>query len=307
MKMLVGLLSLALSFASVASTGETKTFTYDGTQNSVELILKGEKTHTEYRYEERRTTCYRTDIVGYRTVCRGGGYGGPRGPRPYPGRSCYRQPIYRQVAYPCSQTVQIPYEVKDFDVEARVIVDVTKLPEAVTTGETFKVTLHGDELSIATVGSKKFFLVLNHKDVRGTINGSVKFLDAIYAVELVEAAPVLKALNMTKITYTTKPVLSFDLGPVASRENLGFSLKVTHKRTLASDTVLFDRELAVNEVEVNAEGKGGVNFETLGIDLKDGKYEFTAKAFFKPKGDLMNRSQFGDDLETSRTLTYKIR
>ena len=90
MKMLVGLLSLALSFASIASSGETKTFTYDGAQNSVELLLRGEKTHTEYRYETRTTVCYRTEIVGYRTVCTGSGpgYPGPRsGPRPTPGRT----------------------------------------------------------------------------------------------------------------------------------------------------------------------------------------------------------------------------
>ena len=109
MKMLVGLLSIALSFAAIASSGETKTFTYDGTQNSIELLLKGDKTHTEYRYENRNTICYRTEIVGYRTVCSGGGYPGP-GPRPgpRPPQNCYSQPIYRNVSYPCVETVRIP-------------------------------------------------------------------------------------------------------------------------------------------------------------------------------------------------------
>ena len=83
MKLVVGLLSLALSFSTLASSGESKSFTYDGSQDSVELILRGEKTHTEYRTETRTTTCYRTEIVGYRTICSGGGYPGP-GPRPYP-------------------------------------------------------------------------------------------------------------------------------------------------------------------------------------------------------------------------------
>jgi hypothetical protein len=311
MKMLVGLLSLALSFASIASSGETKTFTYDGAQNSVELLLRGEKTHTEYRYETRTTVCYRTEIVGYRTVCTGSGpgYPGPRpGPRPTPGRTCYQQPVYRQVGYPCSQTVQIPYEVKDFDVDARVIIDVTNLTGVSTPGEKFVVTLHGDNLSIQTVGSKKFFLMLAKESNRATMNGSVKFIDGLYAVELIEAAPVLKALTMTNISIENS-VLSFGLGPVSSRANIGFALTVLKKR-IGSDTVLFDRELDSSEVVINASTAGAsadVNVTNLGVALNDGKYGLTAKAFFKANGTLMNKSQFGDSIETSRTLLYTIR
>jgi hypothetical protein len=310
MKMLVGLLSLVLSFVSIASSGETKTFTYDGTQNSVELLLKGEKTHTEYRYEQRTTTCYRTEIVGYRTICTGGGYPGP-GPRPgpgYPGRNCYQEPIYRQVAYPCTQTIQIPYEVRDFYVDAKVIVDVTNLTGISTPGEKFVVTLQGDNLSIQTVGSKKFFLMLKKQDIRENMNGSVKFMDGLYAVELIEAAPVLKALKMTNISIENS-ILSFGLGPVANRANIGFSLVVVKKK-IGSDILLFDRDLDASEVVINAENAGSsadVNVQTLGIKLTGGKYGLTAKAFFKATGTLMNQSQFGDVLATSRTLIYTIR
>jgi hypothetical protein len=320
MKMFVGLLSLALSFVSIASSGETKTFTYDGTQNSIELLLKGEKTHTEYRYEQRTTTCYRTDMVGYRTVCstNGGGYPGPRpgpgypGPRPGPrpgGQNCYQQPIYRQVAYACTQTIQIPFEVKDYDVDARVIVDVANMTGVTTLGEKFVVTLQGDDLSITTVGSKKFFLVLSKQSNRGSMNGSVKFIDALYAVELVEAAPVLKALTMTNISIENS-ILSFIMGPVADRANIGFSLNVTHKKILASDVVLFDRELDASEVILKAGNAGtvaDVNIQQLGVILNSGKYALTAKAFFKAAGSIMNESQFGDTLVASRTLLYKIR
>jgi hypothetical protein len=309
MKMIVGLLLLALSLASVASTTDVKTFTYDGTQNSIELLLRAEKTHTEYRYEQRQTTCFRTEIVGYRTICHGGGYGGPRphpGPRP---TNCWREPIYRQVAFPCTQTVQVPYEVKDFDVDARVLVDVTKMTEVTTPGEKFVVTLRGDELSLSTVGSKKFFNVLKKQDVRARVNGSVKFIDGLYAIELIEAAPVLKALKMTNI-YMEKSVLSFNLGPIENRTNIGFSLNVVKKKTLASDETLFDRELDSSEIILNANTVGSdadVNVEKLGVTLRDGKYSLTAKAFFKAAGSLLNRSQFGEDLETSKTLIYKIR
>ena len=318
MKMFVGLLSLVLSFASVASSGETKTFTFDGTQNSVELLLKGEKTHTEYRYENHTTTCYRSEIVGYQTICTGGygggyPYPGPRpypSPRPYPGpgRTCYQQPIYRQVPYTCTETVKIPFEVKDFDVDTRVLIDVTNLSTEATPGEKFVVTLLGDDLSLQTVGSKKFFLMLKKQSQRATVTGGVKFIDALYAVEMIEAAPVLKALKMTNISIENS-ILTFGLGPVASRTNIAFSLNITQKKALASDIVLFDRELATSEVIINASNEGSaadVNVEKLGVNLDGGKYSLTAKAFFKAEGTLMNKSQFEDSLEASRTRIYKI-
>jgi hypothetical protein len=308
MKMLVGLLFLAISFTSIASTGESKTFTYNGTQNSVELILRGEKTHTEYRYENRTVTCYRTEIVGYRTICTGGPGPGYPGPRPYP-RNCYQEPVYRQIAYPCTQTVQIPYEVKDFDVDARVLISVSNLSAASTPGENFIVNLQGDNLSIQTQGSKKFFLMLRKQDNRSRMSGNVKFIDANYSVELIEAAPVLKALNMTNISIENS-VLNFNLGLVTTTKNIGFSLKVLKKKVFGDDIVLFDRELSLSEIIINANNSGSaadVNVEKLGVNLEEGKYSLTAKAFFKAEGTLMNQSQFSDLLETSKTLIYKIR
>jgi len=310
MKLVVGLLSLALSFSTLASSGESKTFTYDGSQDSVELILRGEKTHTEYRTEVRTTTCFRTEIVGYRTICNGGGYPGP-GPRPYPGggRNCYREPVYRQVAYPCQQTVQIPYEVKDFDVDARVILDVSKISMEATPGESFTVSLLGDTLSLTAKGSKKFFLVLNKQDIRSRMNGTMKFMDALYSVELIESVPVLKALKMTDISLAND-VLTFGLGPVNNNPNIAFSLNIEKKKLFGSDEVLFDRELTATEIVIKASNTGSaadVNIDRLGVSLEDGKYSLTAKAYFKAKGSLLNASQYGDDLEASKTLVYKIR
>lgn len=315
MKMLIGLFTVALSFGAVASTTDTKTFTYDGSQNSVELILRAEKTHTEYRIEDQRTTCYRTEVVGHTTICSGGSYGPgfPRGPGyPYPGphypRQCYSQPVLRTVPYSCIQTVRIPFEVKDYDVDARVIIDVTKISPETTSGETFKVTLNGDVLSYSVAASKKFFVVKKKQDVRSTMNGSVKMIDGLLAAELIEAAPVLKAIKMTDISIEND-VLNFGIGQVATRANLGFSLKVVKVKTFGSDTVILDRELSASEVSVTATATGseaGVNVSKLGVELANGKYSLTAKAFAKFDGNLMNSSDF-QELSASRTLIYKIR
>lgn len=306
MKMFSGLLFLALSFSSLASSGESKTFVYDGTQSSIQMVLNGEKTHTEYRTDVIQTICYRQEIVGYRTVCTGGGYGpGPR-PRPMPGRVCSQHPIWRTVSYPCSQTVRTPYEVKDYDVNAQVLLDVSALESTLKPNEKFTVTLHGDDLTITAQGSKNFFLVLKKQDKQPYMSGSVKFIDALYAVELVEAQPVLKALSMTNISIKDS-LLSVKMGPVAQPENIGFSLNIVRKRTLASDIVLFDRELSATEATVDSAANGAtlsVDTSKLNVELEGGKFGITAKAFFKFSGALMNKSQF-DELEASRTLILK--
>lgn len=312
MKMLVSFLAFALSFATLASSGEEKTFVYDGSQNSVELLLRGEKTHTEYRYEDYPDTCSRTEMAGYRTVCTGGGpmtqcHHGPHGPicRTIPGpRYCHQEPMYRTVYYPCTKTRKISFEVKDYDVEARVIVDVTKLSPEATPGETIKVTLNGDNLYYDAIGSKKFFVVKKKEDKRSVMNGSVKMIDGLLAVELVEAAPVLKAIKMSDIALNGS-VLNFTVGESETRANIGFELKIEKKKLLGSDTELFNRELVLGEVTVN-EAVASVDVNKLGVELDSGKFELTAKTFVKLNGSLMNSKQF-DSLSASKTLIYKLR
>ncbi len=313
MKMFIGLLTIAMSFSSLASSGESKTFTYDGTQSSIQLVLNGEKTHTEYRTETVQSVCYRQEVVGYRTICTGG-YGGPGpgprpGPRPVPGRVCTQQPIWRTISYPCLQTVRTAYEVKDYDVSAQVLLDVAAVESSLKPNEKFTITLHGDDLTVTAQGSKNFFLVLKKKDQQPYMNGSVKFIDALYAVELVEAAPVLNALSMTNISIKDS-LLSVKLGKVTVTENLGFSLEIAKKRTLGSDTTIFDRELAAGEFDIVSAATGSiltVDTDKLNTELSGGKFSLTAKAFFKVNGTVMNKSQFGDSLEVSRTLIYTNR
>jgi hypothetical protein len=309
MKMLIGLFSVAISFSAFSSTIDTKTFVYDGSQNSIELILSTEKTHIEYKEEQVRTTCYREEVVGYRTICVGSGYGPRPFPYPYPGYGhCSQTPVYRTVSYPCTQTVSTPVEVRDYDVDARVIIDVTKLSQEATPGETFKVTLKGDELSFDAVGSKKFFIVKKKQDIRSRMKRSVKMIDALLVAELVEAAPLLKAMNMSEISMFNG-VLNFDIGEVESQKNLGFSLKIMKLKRLGSDTIILNRELMNSEVEVSANTSGAeaaVNINNLGVQLPKGRYSLTAKTFAKFSGNLMNSNQYSS-LSSAKTVKYKVR
>lgn len=295
MKMLSAVFMLVMSISAFASS-ETRTFFFDGTQDSIQMSLRAEETHTEYRYEQRHTICYR-QVVHYRTTC----HHTPQG------NVCQSVPYYRTVSYPCIETVRIPYEVKDFDVEATVDLKV-KGVENMQQSETFKVTLNGARVSLSAIGSKNFFIMLKKQNVSSSIRGSVKFVTASYEAELVPAASVVKALEMTNISIKDS-VLSFTMGPVETPELIGYQLTVKKAPVLGSDTVLFDRELAANEIQLNTTERssmGKVDIQRLGLVLSSGRHTLTAKAFFKHAGTILNASQF-ESTEASRTLIYKVR
>ncbi len=287
---------LLLAVNSFASS-ETKTFFFDGSQDSVQMALSAEETHTEYRYEQRQTICYR-QVVHYENIC----HTNPQGQT-----TCRSVPRYVTVAYSCIQTVQIPYQVKDFDVIANVSLKVHNV-SGLTPAETFKVKLEGDSISLYGVGSKKFFLIQKMNNVNMRINGSVKFIDADYSVELVEASPVIKALEVSDVSLKDS-ILSFKTGSIEVRSLIGFHLNVKKAPIFGSDTVLFDRELASSEIEISSQNESttaDVNIQKLGVELGSGRFTLTAKTFFKYQGTILNVNQF-DRIEASKTLIFKNR
>jgi hypothetical protein len=287
MKLLLATMSLLFAFA--ASASETRTFFYDGSQNSAELMLRSEETHTEYRYEQRQTICHRQEVV-YRTVCQNT----PRG------RQCHQQPHYRTVSYPCWQTISIPYQVKDFDVEANVnltIENASYLPAS----ESFRISLDGNRPSLNVSGSKRFFIILKDSQVRTNIYGRLKVIDAHYNVELIEAAPIVRALSVKNLSVSGS-IFNFKTGATEASNLIGYHLNVKKAPLLGSDRVLFNRELSSNEISLSSQG-ANVDLRMLGVELSGGRHTLTAKAFFKYQGTILNSSEF--ETEASRTLILK--
>lgn len=296
MKLMTFVMMFMFAVSSYASS-ETKTFFFDGSQDSVQLSLNAEETHTEYRYEQRHTICYR-QVVHYDTIC----HTNPQGQT-----QCRTVPRYVTVPYSCIQTVQIPYEVKDFDVVANVSLKVNAV-QGLTAGETFKIRLDGDSLTLKAIGSKKFFLIQKTNNINTRINGSVKLIDASYSVDLVEASQVVKALDVSDVSLRDT-TLSFKTGPIEARDLIGFHLTVKKAPIFGSDSVLFDRELSSNEIEITSLGEAsaaGVNIQKLGVELGSGRFTLTAKSFFKFQGTILNADQF-EKIEASKTLVYKSR
>jgi hypothetical protein len=122
-------------------------------------------------------------------------------------------------------------------------------------------------------------------------------------VELVEAAPILKAIQMTKISMKGRD-LKFTIGEVVNPEALAFSLNVTEKKTFSSDRTLFNQEVERSRVKIEGT-EATINLNHLGIELYSGKFALTPRIYVKLDGHILNQNQF--DVGASRTLIYKIR
>lgn len=289
MKLLIVLFTLLMSLAAFA---DSRSYFFDGSNPTANLTLRSEETHTEYRYETRHTICHRQEVV-YRTICRQG---------PNRQRICENRPHYRTVSYPCTETVSIPYQVKDFDVEANVNVTVLNSPEGAR--ETLNFNLNSARLTASAIGSKKFYIVLKSAQQNVRIYGSLKVIEANYAVELVDASSLQTAMSLNSMSVRNR-VLTYKVGQNAASPFIGHSLHVSKAPLIGSDTTLFKRELMADEVSVNA-GSATIDLNRLGVDMKSGRHTITSKVFLKLGGQILNESQF-DATEAGKTLIYKIR
>lgn len=293
MKIFSFLVSFLLSSLTIAGT-DIKNFYYDGSQNNAELALQTDKTHTEYRYEQRRSICHRR-VVEYTTHCRST----PQG------RVCQTIPRYRTITYPCLVTVRVPYEVKDYDVVANVKLNLTS-DTSEELAENFKIILKGDELSISGEGSKRFFLLLKKHNENVQFNGSIKFIEATYDVEVKSASEILNALNLSNISAKDS-LLQFNMGSTSELTSIGIDLIVKKAPLLGFNKTLFDRELTKDEIKLSSLGNNSlaeIDLNGLGLKFKSGRHTLEVKAFYKYQGKILNENQF-ETLHTSRKIVYK--
>lgn len=321
MKLFLGLMSAMLALGASASSGQNQHFSFDSSLSHVETILQGEKTHTEYRTRTYTTTCERTETT-WRTICtnpprypappRHPGPGPGPGPRPRylvePSTHCETVPVYRTVIYSCQKTESVPYEVHDYNVEARISINIVNASEFKDAKGVITAHLYGDSVYLKASNSRNYFVMI--KDVRMTsrIAGGVMYKDVDYEVELVKASPVLSALSFGNVKVVNNG-LNFEVGKVADRDNLSFKLKIFQDKLIGNDPTLIDRELLDHEMEFTTVGNKTqvrVDFSRLNLNVRGGKFNITPSVEFKYKGKLLNDIDF-PNLTASKTITFKAR
>lgn len=283
-----------------ASTIDSQSVRFDGSQVQEVLNLRTEKTRTEYREERVARTCYRTVVAGHRTVCR-------RPPPPQP-QQCWREPIYRTVPYTCYETRRVPYEVFENYVDANITINYSQLPEGLVASENITATLNGDLLTLRSNGSKKLIVELNSLTQNRRMEGNTLMLDAVATLNFHDALKVQEALKLTDARIQ-KSILTYNLGAIADL-NLQHNLKIVNNPRLGGSTTLFDGILDAGNLSREERGATtamSVKFEDLlGRTLSSGRYNITVSAEFKVGRAVLNAHEIGS-LSVEKTIVYSIR
>ena len=298
MKSTVVALVLSLVVGSAfASTIDSQTVFFDGSQAQEVLNLKAEKTRTEYRDERVARTCYRTVVAGYRTVCR-------RPPPPQP-QQCWREAVYRTVPYTCYETIRVPYEVFESYVDANVTINYSQLPEGLVAAENITATLNGDLLSIRSNGSKRLIVELQSLPKTASREGQTLVINATANLAFHDAMAVSAALKLDQMKVS-KNQITYNLGVL---ENLGIrhTLKIVENPVLGGSTVIFNQPLDLTGNQRGSVTEMLIDFQTvLGRTLSKGRYDITVGASYPLAGTVLNAAEVGE-LSVEKTIRYTLR
>ena len=315
MKLVLFLMICFVATTTHASTGETSTFLFDGTLATHLATLQGEKTHTEYYTEEYETTCSREVYEGQGTVCRrtGGGYRCRQGTddcEPLPEREeCSSYPIYRTEYYSCTQTRTLSREVFDYPTEAVVKLTVLNADQVSGAQENIQVKLWGEELTVTAKGSKAFIIEIQKRDVKKSIEGTVRRAEYDITLSLTPAAPILAALNVKNMKVKSNAI-DYDMGKVTSELKIAHRLRLAKRGLLGGEDTFYNEVLprtALRQTETNAGSHFRVELKDVGQSLSKGKFGVELTAFYQASEfGVINAGDF-KSLESKFKVVYSIR
>jgi hypothetical protein len=275
MKNLMLITIMMFSSLSFANTIDTQSVLVDGSQSVEELMLNTEKTRTEYRTVRVPATCYRTEMRRRcsrgpqqcrqvcrnnrcRRVCSGGG------------QSVCRNVIVN-IPYRCMRNETRAYKVHDYFVNTRAQLNFDLADVSGGANERFSVTMNGERDSLRVNGSKNYALLLDNKDRSEVRRQGVKDVELNYNVRLVKAKTITQTLGRGIQNVSLRNgILRFSVGKGFNTQEFTQNLKVYRSRRLATDVLLFDRNMTDNEMQVNTNGNTSevsIDLANLGIQL----------------------------------------
>lgn len=274
MKKLLLMLSLVMALPVMADTVDVQSYWFDGSQAVGNVMLSTEKTRTEWRSVRVPATCYRTEMrrrctrqpQQCRQVCRNGQC---RRVCSQPRTICRNVQV--RVPYRCYRMERRPFEVHDYyvDTHAELNFDLTNVSGGA--GENFSVRMNGERDGISVKGSKNYLAMLVNKNRTERRNGDVKQVNLNYDVTFASAKKITETLgNGIKNVSLRGGVLKFELGSSFNTTEFIQNLKVFRSRRMATDILLFDRNLTEQDMDIQTNGSRAVvtvDLASLGINV----------------------------------------
>lgn len=300
MKNTLVLIGLMLTGAASASTVDSYSIRLNGQDSTENVVLKATQTKTLYRDEIIDSTCYRTVQRGWELQCQmypevvcydvpdyphpgpRPGFPGP-GPGPRPRMSselsnitgfetrrrvcdtryvqrCHNVPRYVEEAYACKKTVQIPYEVFDYNAENTV---TAKLAYKTNTENYYDCNLdlvqNGGSFGMNTNCSN--LLVFTSQASKNLSAGDVVKTQTTVNAELYDlknyTAPISKGVKNLRLQGQN---VVFTSGDLSVNKNFTIKLYVERRKLLKKDITIINRKLTPAEYTFTktADGEGTV-------------------------------------------------
>lgn len=274
MKKLLLIMSFIMALPAMADSVDVKNFYFDGSNSVADLLLSTEKTRIEYRTVRVPATCYRTEYrrrctrqpQNCRQVCRNGQC---RRVCSAPRTICRNVPV--SVPYRCMRTERRPFEVHDYYVDTRAQLNFNLAGLNGGVAENFSVRVEGERDGLSVNGSKNYLVLLQNKNRVERRNGDLKKVDITYDLSFASAKRINHVLgNGIKNVSLKNGILQFELGKSFNTTDFIQNLKVYRSRRLASDILLFDRNLTQNEMDIQVNGSVAavsIDLARLGIQV----------------------------------------
>ncbi len=270
MKKSIFIILSLLSSVAFADTVATEQLLYEGFSQHEELNLSTEKTRTEWRYVEVPSTCYRSEVrrrcIQRPPICRNicNSHGNCRRSC-RPGGLVCRNVVVR-IPYSCLRTVRRAFQVHDYFVETNVQFEFynNEVEEAVR--ERLTMTVRGETPELKVQGSNNYFLILDNKTQSFNMRNGVKNINLIYKISLVPTTRAIEVLGsgIKNVKYRNG-MLNFSLGAGFNFNQFKQRIRIYQNRRLGRDTLLLDRDLSQQEMNVATTA----NASLISIDLKN--------------------------------------
>lgn len=328
----------ALTALSLTVTAQTQHITLDGNQNQLQAQLNGAVTRTEYRTEYRETTCSREVHDGYDQVCRwepgetvchtvGGGQSCGLTPtgrvchdlpshrecHTEPSRNvCHSEPRYRTEYYSCTKSVSVPYQVKLYDVQNNVVVNVANsanLPAGLQ--EVLALSLSSEAVSLSAARTTgKVLISATQSSQELSNNGQLKVINTIININMIDRLAAVGPFigGISEITGDIN-TLQVTTGPITDLSAIKIELIAKRDRFLASDKVVIQKVLTADDMELVTEGQRTlvkINFNKLGgpahLKGKNAKIELNISTNVSVQ-NLVNKQ----DMPSETAVTKKLK
>lgn len=218
---------------------------------------------------------------------------------------------YRTESYACMRTVQVPYEVFDYNIEAEVSIEVAKLPTDIAINEKLNVSLNGEDIELSlTTENAELIAVIKSKNIEDKLEGDLKTLKANFVLEVYKKNAIAKELEgivESSKVQDRKLILSYKLTKILKLESI--HLNMAQNRLIGRDLRVFDGEIPKELIKpvVNGEMQELVidlnSLETS--ELKNKKYHFNLNFKFGLGENFITETS-GLELEIPQNFTQKI-